>query len=529
MALSSWPDWVKRRVESVEFLNAATIVRRVSIDFRVRSWLPKPKLDWYGQGIHYLPLALLDKQPLQAFDLRDESDTALPLLTRRKNASIAAGALVTAAQFAVYERIRHATLLGPQQSTAPLPDHVRPVDIALPDEVEEELWQVAWLNWSDPSRPGREGDANRLLETFYEPPALQSAAPTWRWRRRGDGCWEPEGIDASIWRWQLIYNPGFRSLAQDFARLFMVTVPIPDERKQRRIIKLCYQQHLDEPELKVAHRLKTGIGSALGAERWLTSIEDRLEDIPTRQQAGGRDEWTATPEIVSTPTRNLTLWQKLARGIGWGATTFSFDVPAVGEGGSFHFEVQAPEGLQIRRASLSAEVEGQQPQLYVRRGARNLQRVHLYLGAVPAGAWGSASVSLKARASTMIRGVALASLLVAAGLLVSAVWFLDDLRELDQVGPAAAILLIVPGLLALAATRPNEHPLTNGLLFGVRLISLLSGACAVGAAAFLVAGRDTAAFCVVWWMLAVIATTVFVILGVAWRLAARRRPSGGVP
>lgn len=85
--VGSWNDWIKRRVESVEFTSDTSVRRRVSVDFRLRKWLPEPVLDWYGGKVHYVPIALLNKEPLLEFDLRNEAGVALPLLTRQKNSA----------------------------------------------------------------------------------------------------------------------------------------------------------------------------------------------------------------------------------------------------------------------------------------------------------------------------------------------------------------------------------------------------------------------------------------------------------
>lgn len=524
LLLASWHDWVKRRVEAVHFLNMTTCVRRVSIDFRLRSWLPAPELVWNDVGMHYFPLALLEKRTLEAFDVRDENGQALPLLTRRKNAAIAAGSLVALAQFSVVEHIGRARVIGPQQSSAPLPNEVDARRIKLPQALEDDLWRLSYLNWSEPTDSA---DAKRVLEGFHAPPAMQTAAAAWRWRELPDGSWEPEGVDPSVWRWQLIADSNFRELAGDFARVFMVSVPIAHESKRRRIVKLRYQQHLAEPQVKVLRRLKR-VGTRVNAERWLTRIEDWCEALP-RSDRRAIDEWQEPTTPTGVPPRDLNLLQKIGRSIAWASTSFTFDVPAVGEAGSFHFEVQAPEGLQIRRATLTAHAEGCPSQGTVRRGVRTLQRVHLHLRDVPAGAWGAATVALKPRAPTLIRGNALGAGLIALGLIVAAAFFIDKLRTTEDLGAIVGALLIVPGLLAVISVRSSEHPLTTSVLFGVRMVTLLSGASAVSAAVLLVAGRGGSAFRPLWIALSVLALLMFVLLAWAWRLAARRRPSGRAP
>ncbi len=78
--IGDWNDWVKRRVETIEFVSDTSVRRSTSVDFRIRSWLPEPVLDWHGVQMHYFPLALLRKKSLDDFDLCDEDGRARPCL-----------------------------------------------------------------------------------------------------------------------------------------------------------------------------------------------------------------------------------------------------------------------------------------------------------------------------------------------------------------------------------------------------------------------------------------------------------------
>lgn len=80
--LESTNEWVHRRVESVEFLDVRTVRRRVSVDFT-----PPPSPD--AKTIGHIPIALLRKNVLVRFDLRDEAGDSLPLLTSNQNAGLA--------------------------------------------------------------------------------------------------------------------------------------------------------------------------------------------------------------------------------------------------------------------------------------------------------------------------------------------------------------------------------------------------------------------------------------------------------
>jgi hypothetical protein len=76
--------WRHRRVETLTVLSHEQMRRQVSIDFTV----PEDHRDLLrisDAGEHVVPLAVLDKRPLVHFDLRDEEQRALPLLTADQN------------------------------------------------------------------------------------------------------------------------------------------------------------------------------------------------------------------------------------------------------------------------------------------------------------------------------------------------------------------------------------------------------------------------------------------------------------
>jgi hypothetical protein len=73
--------WVLRRVETFEFLDFATVRRRMSVYFRF------PELPGLREGATvHVPLLVLAKRDLRNFDIRDADGKALPLLTSDENA-----------------------------------------------------------------------------------------------------------------------------------------------------------------------------------------------------------------------------------------------------------------------------------------------------------------------------------------------------------------------------------------------------------------------------------------------------------
>ena len=85
---STFPDWVYRRVETIEFPNADVVRRRMSIDFS----LPPSGLveddDWV-----YVPVMILRKANLRNFDLFDGEGSSRHMLTTAQNRDVATGGL----------------------------------------------------------------------------------------------------------------------------------------------------------------------------------------------------------------------------------------------------------------------------------------------------------------------------------------------------------------------------------------------------------------------------------------------------
>jgi hypothetical protein len=78
--LLAQPDWVHRRVDALEYRDSTTFRRRQSVHFTVPD--PAPELVIGQTTARLIPLTTLRKETLVNFDCRDESGSALPVLTR---------------------------------------------------------------------------------------------------------------------------------------------------------------------------------------------------------------------------------------------------------------------------------------------------------------------------------------------------------------------------------------------------------------------------------------------------------------
>jgi hypothetical protein len=179
-------EWVHRRIENVAFTDDVPR-RRVSVDFTLPDWVPPLHATWIAGTALYAPLAILAKNPLTSFDLRDEAGRALPMPTRQQNGEVAAAVLIAAIQ----------------QATG----------TTVPADVRKLAWQVAIA----PKRAA-EAAARQLLSGLSLPGAV--------------------GVGVS--------DPGVERLAYMFARGFMVLVRV-ENPSERRIVKFSYLEALLTP------------------------------------------------------------------------------------------------------------------------------------------------------------------------------------------------------------------------------------------------------------------------------------------
>jgi hypothetical protein len=194
---------VRRRVERVTFIDEDSLVRSVSVD----CFLEREA----DAGVLYVPLAVIDKHPLVSFDVRDEHQRPLPVLSTGENGYLAWSALCVAAAFAL------------ERPTS------RSVQVSLRDVVF--------------ARAGRAAASVHATRTL--------------------------ALDTDE-RAALFDNPTFVALLETLASGFVLLVEVPQEEDGRRIIKFAHAQPLAR-ERRVPILASLGI-SPLSIEVDLPSI-----------------------------------------------------------------------------------------------------------------------------------------------------------------------------------------------------------------------------------------------------------------
>lgn len=524
--ISQWDRWVKRRVEQVRFVSTSSFGRRHSVDFRMQEEIfGVPPVSWDGKRVHFVPLVLLHKQALSNFDLRDESGTALPMASRRKNAGIGTATLAAWAQTLIHQRlvqqIQHTREHGgnKKKNLPPIArssELIGPQSIRLPVEVEGLFWRLCYRSYfdSDLVPTDRESAKDALREVLVAPYESDRVLD-WRWREE-DGLWTAASGDP----WLPVLNRFdlFRQLASDLARLFILYVPIELEKGRRRIVKFSYETSFQGPGFNATRVFRE---HARGLARRIREFEDWAEGFGGGRKQAKR-EWIAPRPPAEGGLRPLKLRETLGRAVGWLPRIAVFDMLTVGLGGTFHLEFSAPEGTQVKRATLTAKRPKERSgERRARRYAANVERCHLYLGEHRQGTSGTAVVALKPKSSTIIRGAFLAALGTVA--MLAFVNFQVD-GDSSASHQAVALLLLAPGLLASYTARASEHSMTTTMVFGLRVFAGIVALCSGIGAALLASGQTSDSLPWLWVALLAVTGVICFFFGFAWRLAARAWP-----
>ena len=267
---------------------------------------------------------------------------------------------------------------------------------------------------------------------------------------------KPSAPPASrAWRSALVAEPRFMAMASSLSQNFVVTAPLTDAAGSRRIIKFAYDEPIDNPTLLIL-------------PAWL------------RQRIGFLRRRSPSGEVVG-----LSEW--LSRGITWRAKSVVMAVPTIAFGASYHFEVAAPDGLELTYGELIPHRSGSpfgssHPHIKRRR-----QRMHLNIGSVPSGTVGHVLVNLRPASSTIVRAACLTAALTTVFLVLMSLFWENFV---DNLGATQSLLLLVPAAIAGFVARPGEHSVTTQLLFGLRILALSSGLWAFCSAVVLLAGRN---------------------------------------
>jgi hypothetical protein len=296
--------------------------------------------------------------------------------------------------------------------------------------------------------------------------------------------------------------------ARDFARLVeelaynMVTWVALDGRPgERRVVKfswdaLRFERGYDRPTVPLRVRVRGG-------------------QVSYSYRPGG--------EEILLSRRNRA-WRSLMARLGLRSATIGLWDPYVGDCASYHLEVAAPPGLELRDLQLAGEFRGPDGapiQPYIKVTA---DRAHLYLRDATVNGATYARVNVRPGAKGGLHGQAAAAI----GLTAALLWAFNErseevANEIAKGSAAATVLLFaVPLLIALVAARRSHHPLAAVLTSGARVLTLFTATVTTAAAAATVGvtfenvglGRSFH-----WY--ALVASAVAVLVALGWLLGFR--------
>ncbi len=248
----------------------------------------------------------------------------------------------------------------------------------------------------------------------------------------------------------------------------------------------------------------------------------------------------------------------LATAIGWRAYSPWLPRPHIGNARSHHIQVSLPTNVEMTEVGLvtvdpsdllDAMVESaptdakSEARRTVISESGFMQTAHLYIEQAHAPMSGNVWIRLRASRAGFLPGAVLTALLVTVVLVLY--W-----RNARDVGPeretAAAVLLLVPALMAGWLVQPREHAMARRLLRVPRGLTAVVAALPLMAAAVLVAVSDNTPPGVVqflvgdqreidwklttsWFLFALIALVCSILLAISWRYPRPPRTPGTSP
>ena len=544
-----WDAWVSRRVDSFWFAgdDERVLARRQSMDFKLPELSGRLERATDALGGVPVPVTFVNKWRLPQFSLRDETEKAIPLVSRRESILIASGMLIALGHYVVKGEL------------------IPAAEDLMPTGARRLLRQVA---------------------AAESPQAIRLCA------RLGQGA--RSGLTEAEEEWQrsLAASEIFMSLAYELARGFVVLALFPASSSGRRILKFSYNSYVvpathDRAVVRLAHLLRwvaQRAGDAADSVAWPARrghqhehtgrivLATLCEGVSDRVRAGGLTVACALATLTGpegrrrsmrlrpngavafehTPpgwylvqltqlsgfeldtqrtlgfklgegaTERLTIaaherdsaapatlagsplarpawkWRNLARGFAWYSKPLAIRV-RVGDGGTYTCEFEAPAGLHVTRARLIAngEPEGDgEPARELDLVLASAQRANLHTSSQePHPAAGYAYFNLRPRVETIVRPafwtawVAFAALTFLAG-----TWRTHDgFHSHGPLDSSVLLVLVLGAPTALVAYFAQAVPsrVTNAMLYGLRLLALLPAVLTVAAGAVMLVGERT--------------------------------------
>lgn len=246
-----------------------------------------------------------------------------------------------------------------------------------------------------------------------------------------------EDLVAALHRWKtavpgtlmhrLHDDPCLRVLLNRLASDFVLLIPVSSPPMTRRIIKFSYDEPLS------------------------------LRDKHTTLQPEGDEQREG----------------RIAVALGWTGTRIRFPTPAAENCQSYHFEIEAPEGVQIVDASLLADRPGRTGGISFDRVGGGFPRVNLHVVDVPKGSVSEAQVILRVAREGWLTTLVLACWATVA-LTVAAAALYRTSEPSEEL--AISIFASVTGAVATLLVRPHGHRMATRLSAGLDTMATVATA-----------------------------------------------------
>lgn len=220
-------------------------------------------------------------------------------------------------------------------------------------------------------------------------------------------------------RAELVRSPGMVALSRNLAAGFLLITPLYSDHRSRRVLKYAYAQRLS-PFGRASVRQSMGV-----------------DPLP-----------------------------------------IEFEVPLIGEARGYHVECHVPEDLQIAEIVVSSRSVDEADQVDVIVDGQG-ERAHVFVSDQTAMADGYATIRILPSATGMLRATALCASAIFVSLVAGALFGRGITEGSDA---AAALMLLVPGLLSAVVSKPGEHRLSSLALRGLRWCVAAASACSFVAA-----------------------------------------------
>jgi hypothetical protein len=471
-------DWIHRRMEQLEFVDAKALRWRASVDFFIPNAAPAVSVG--REQLRLIPITDLPKGKFPTVNYGDGDISPVWLPLTGKTAEALTSALV-------YAAFRKLVGIGWKQLPKPLEEELKRIVAPDLDDLRSEpsaLLAAGELidaeEWYYPAMRERLMAEKTLLEVrfseFGRRRKLRRQWAVWydtsnrAWERlcRARDGWDSFGTSVQRPARRLMEDVLFRSQVEELARNVVLVAGVTGAPGRRRILELAYEAPF------TIRRPGGGLPRIMQYLGWRPWRLDML--------IGGRG---GSPHLEVVTPAGAEIVEIIAEPL-WAEVT---DKPVRVPGGTPHVSIPLPEGDDRRyRATITVRISR--------------------------GGWLTASLLVAA-----IIAVSMVAGRISIDALFPSSHVADPLIAALEDGTATAVLLALTGVFATLLVGIREHPFVAKLLLPLRSLILVDfGVVLIAAGSLLLHSSTDPAPRILWSVLAGISAAVLALVAISWRL-----------